>query len=85
VPSCENCVKRGQVCQGYGLRLSWPREDDVRRSATGSEIISIPIDASWPLHYVNVTPWDIELHQEHLDTGAHGMSIVLPRLQITAG
>lgn len=30
-PTCSNCVRAGKTCQ-YGLRLSWPREGDARRS-----------------------------------------------------
>ncbi|CAG7563454.1 unnamed protein product, partial [Fusarium equiseti] len=35
VPKCNRCVKLGVQCQGYGLRLSWPRRNDRRRAIVG--------------------------------------------------
>jgi hypothetical protein len=32
LPTCDNCRHRNLQCQGYGLRLSWPRKGDQRRS-----------------------------------------------------
>ncbi|KAI1279704.1 fungal-specific transcription factor domain-containing protein [Xylaria sp. FL0933] len=34
LPSCANCARVQQVCQGYGMRLSWPRDGDTKRAMT---------------------------------------------------
>ena len=31
-PVCARCMKDRRHCQGYGLRLSWPRVDDKKRA-----------------------------------------------------
>ncbi|KAI8716335.1 Zn(2)-C6 fungal-type domain-containing protein [Fusarium sp. LHS14.1] len=31
-PSCVNCARSKRKCSGYGVRLSWPRPNDRRRS-----------------------------------------------------
>ncbi|KAI0407918.1 fungal-specific transcription factor domain-containing protein [Xylaria palmicola] len=35
LPSCANCAQLQQVCQGYGVRLSWPKEGNTKRFMTG--------------------------------------------------
>ncbi|KAI8634245.1 hypothetical protein F5Y19DRAFT_487713 [Xylariaceae sp. FL1651] len=35
LPSCLNCARLQQTCQGYGVRLSWPRHGDTKRSIIG--------------------------------------------------
>ena len=32
LPSCYNCVRSHRICEGYGLKLSWPDDGDGRRS-----------------------------------------------------
>jgi hypothetical protein len=31
LPSCYNCVRSHRLCEGYGLKLSWPDDGDGRR------------------------------------------------------
>ncbi|OHW99958.1 hypothetical protein CSPAE12_01188 [Colletotrichum incanum] len=74
-PRCSNCVRSNRVCQGYGLRLSWPRDDDRKRmivsragpflKTSGRSNLSSGLS-----HMINATSWDIEVHQ-HLNT-SHG-------------
>ncbi|KAH8742372.1 hypothetical protein F5883DRAFT_513406, partial [Diaporthe sp. PMI_573] len=33
LPSCNNCVRTGRECMGYGLRLVWPDIPDGRRKS----------------------------------------------------
>ncbi|KAH7024863.1 fungal-specific transcription factor domain-containing protein [Microdochium trichocladiopsis] len=35
LPHCKTCAKSNRECQGYGVRLSWPREHDPKRSLLG--------------------------------------------------
>ncbi|KAI0012577.1 fungal-specific transcription factor domain-containing protein [Xylariaceae sp. FL0662B] len=30
-PACNNCIRTGRECQGYGIRLTWPDQPDGRR------------------------------------------------------
>ncbi|KAH7175023.1 fungal-specific transcription factor domain-containing protein [Fusarium flagelliforme] len=31
-PKCRNCTSRGRECQGYDMRLSWPKGNDPKRT-----------------------------------------------------
>ncbi|KAF4453724.1 Arginine metabolism regulation II [Fusarium albosuccineum] len=63
LPACTRCVLSGRTCEGYGTRLSWPRENDARRSMIGPA----PPEQSGAvvrpdLRLVNASSWDIQLH-----------------------
>ncbi|KAI5462779.1 fungal-specific transcription factor domain-containing protein [Mariannaea sp. PMI_226] len=36
-PICVRCIRSLRICQGYGLRLSWPQGRDKRRAIEGPE------------------------------------------------
>ncbi|VUC35922.1 unnamed protein product [Clonostachys rosea] len=65
LPTCANCAKASQECQGYGLRLSWPRAGDKRRIILGgtpseNTPIAAPLQynrGDWP--FVNMHSWHI--------------------------
>lgn len=60
-PICSNCVRSGKSCQ-YGLRLSWPREGDARRSilSRGNYPIA-PTGANFEPYFLNVGHTDTTL------------------------
>lgn len=67
-PTCSNCRHRNLQCQGYGLRLSWPRQGDKRRAV---ELKSIERQKKHLLaklyqhsHFLNMTKWDMDLFYE---------------------
>ncbi|KAI1268816.1 fungal-specific transcription factor domain-containing protein [Xylariaceae sp. FL1019] len=65
LPTCIACARSKRVCHGYGLRLSWPRDDDNKRFAVGSASVpQAPHDAGRfsALHMVHTTNRDIELY-----------------------
>lgn len=66
--SCTSCSRSStpRKCQGYGLRLSWPRPNDRRRA-----VVSNPPPPSPPkptasqisdARFVHTSSWDIELY-----------------------
>ena len=59
-------------CLGYGLRLSWPRENDRRRAMIQSPAVSrrnrLPISNAIP-SFLNTTFWDLTLHHEVVSSG----------------
>ncbi|KID85784.1 Zinc-finger transcription factor [Metarhizium guizhouense ARSEF 977] len=66
-PKCQKCIGARRCCQGYGMRLSWPRDDDKKRvtsSSPPSALISQNRKTDFP--FINTTWSDIELyhHQE---------------------
>ena len=71
-PNCMNCSQSNRKCQGYGLRLSWPRANDRRRAVVSK--LSPPSPTSPPAgqisdaRFVHTTHWDIELY--HSLTGS---------------
>ena len=70
-PACQNCIQSKKVCPGYGLRLSWPRASDRRRTIVSSRC-TLPAKqrpSFGPLHFLNTTTWDFDLHHEIVKTG----------------
>ncbi|KAK3381160.1 fungal-specific transcription factor domain-containing protein [Podospora didyma] len=85
VPACSNCRKRGQECQGYGLKLSWPRINDERRAVTAQEHLILPVRAK-TLEFVNASSRDIEIWKgenelEHSEGKQGGKSMSLSLTQ----
>ncbi|OBS24335.1 hypothetical protein FPOA_04880 [Fusarium poae] len=64
LPKCNRCVKAGRVCEGYGLRLSWPRHNDKRRAIIGPDSKQSRFK-SVPVHHrlVNASSRDVKLHE----------------------
>jgi Fungal Zn(2)-Cys(6) binuclear cluster domain len=61
IPICSNCFRTGKNCQ-YGLRLSWPREGDARRSMVLGGKYLIPLAKSnIEPHFLNVGHVDTTL------------------------
>ncbi|KAI0406920.1 fungal-specific transcription factor domain-containing protein [Xylaria palmicola] len=70
IPTCQRCAKAQRACEGYGLRLSWPREGDKRRAIgvvlplTGTRMEAGQADRHW---FINTTSQDVQMY--------HGLSI----------
>ncbi|KAB5578900.1 hypothetical protein GE09DRAFT_1091434 [Coniochaeta sp. 2T2.1] len=60
LPSCGNCKRRQDACKGYGVKLSWPKDNDSRRSVSAKEHFLIPAQ-SRNLDFINTFAQDIEL------------------------
>ncbi|EHK47090.1 hypothetical protein TRIATDRAFT_306814 [Trichoderma atroviride IMI 206040] len=64
-PHCNNCVKKGRQCLGYGLKLSWPRKGDERRSASlHKKHFIIPVRAKEAV-FVHATSEDVKGSQDN--------------------
>ena len=74
VPTCGCCLKAGRVCTGYGLRLSWPKENDKRRSIVVRTPYSLPqkIDLL-DMHMVNIGKWEMEVYNYLTTTDPMGL------------
>lgn len=63
VPICGCCIKARRICTGYGLRLSWPKENDSKRAIVApppqshSESLEI-----MEMHMINASERDVEVH-----------------------
>lgn len=63
LPSCANCARLGRKCQGYGMRLFWPKDNDPKRAMLGK---SPPVRKRWngslknPL--IHTSFYDMEMH-----------------------
>ncbi|KAH8716741.1 fungal-specific transcription factor domain-containing protein [Phaeosphaeriaceae sp. PMI808] len=66
-PSCMNCSQSSRKCKGYGLKLSWPRENDRRRAVVSKSdppYMSLPdMGQISDARFVHTSHWDIELHR----------------------
>lgn len=67
LPTCKRCARSQRPCQGYEMRLSWPRDNDRKRAIVGH-------DAPLPLRlhrlkgpakrfFINTTWQDVEQYQ----------------------
>ncbi|RYC65036.1 hypothetical protein CHU98_g1145 [Xylaria longipes] len=72
VPNCRRCVQARRECEGYGLRLSWPRENDKKRAIVA---VSPVTGASMRTRhqsfgpFINTTSQDIELYRHLASPG----------------
>ncbi|KAH6888442.1 fungal-specific transcription factor domain-containing protein [Thelonectria olida] len=85
LPTCQKCARARRECQGYGLRLSWPRDGDKKRAITGTSPEArsrgIVVRLGTDLAFVNTTWRDIELHRHlSLQTAMRPLRLVQPTL-----
>ncbi|PQE32560.1 zinc-finger transcription factor protein [Rutstroemia sp. NJR-2017a WRK4] len=61
-PRCSRCAKFSRPCE-YGLRLSWPKATNKKRSLTYSlqDVVGTRRGFS-QTSFINATSWDIQLH-----------------------
>ncbi|KAI1747826.1 fungal-specific transcription factor domain-containing protein [Xylaria castorea] len=62
-PSCANCARVQQVCQGYGVRLSWPKDGDTKRSMLSGKpgsLIKTPTCNN--IELVHTSAFDMEMY-----------------------
>ncbi|KAI0555996.1 fungal-specific transcription factor domain-containing protein [Xylaria curta] len=62
-PSCANCARVQQVCQGYGVRLSWPRDGDKKRfmvNEVSGSLIKTPKCNN--IELVHTSSFDMEMY-----------------------
>lgn len=79
LPVCLHCIRSNLQCQGYGMRLSWPKASDRKRALHG---IATPLkakqsgDLASPFRIVNTSTWDIEIHYYLTNTGFNTRPII---------
>ncbi|KAI3335341.1 fungal-specific transcription factor domain-containing protein [Ustulina deusta] len=65
-PTCQRCASAQRECEGYGLRLSWPRDNDRRRAIRANLLTT---STRTQMRYrdgnllINTTSHDIELYR----------------------
>ncbi|RAK95682.1 Zn(II)2Cys6 transcription factor [Aspergillus ibericus CBS 121593] len=63
LPTCKKCSQSNRICQGYGLRLSWPKVSNTKRAAVGRPVHDKIPPRRWSrVQLVNTSTWDLELH-----------------------
>ncbi|KAH3917496.1 hypothetical protein HBI56_108600 [Parastagonospora nodorum] len=63
IPTCLRCKKSRRECSGYGVRLTWPKEDHSRAlvaRARSNTSHTVPIRGT--LQWINIVPTDVRLH-----------------------
>ncbi|KAI8625235.1 fungal-specific transcription factor domain-containing protein [Xylariaceae sp. FL1651] len=65
MPTCQKCTRARRECQGYGLRLSWPKDNDKRRAAVTAILPPTEARTRYTSRhlFINTTFWDIELYR----------------------
>ncbi|KAI0968310.1 fungal-specific transcription factor domain-containing protein [Xylaria arbuscula] len=81
IPICERCSRSKLPCQGYELRLSWPKRVDGRRWVIGD---SPPrrkrIISGSKCHFVNTSSQDIQLYHYLLTVKSNKKTQHVPRI-----
>jgi len=82
LPACAQCTRSNRICQGYGLRLSWPKANDQKRFLTGKTSSDMKnTSSSSKSLLVNVSAWDLKMHYYLATSARKGYP---PVLNITA-
>ncbi|KAK2049703.1 hypothetical protein LZ31DRAFT_456951 [Colletotrichum somersetense] len=63
LPSCQKCGRAGRSCQGYEIRLSWPKDDDRKRAITGTPSPAVVYPSHGSDIFVNTASHDVELYR----------------------
>ncbi|KAI1152954.1 fungal-specific transcription factor domain-containing protein [Nemania diffusa] len=74
LPNCANCARVQQVCQGYGVRLSWPKDGDTKRSIVSQ--VSAPLESSYEstdIELVHTSYFDIEMYHYLVELRSNGV------------
>ncbi|KAI0102374.1 fungal-specific transcription factor domain-containing protein [Nemania sp. FL0031] len=74
LPSCANCARVRQACQGYGVRLSWPKIGDTRRAIVGR--VSRPLATNYKrtgIELVHASYFDVEMYHYLVELRATGV------------
>ena len=67
---CSQCTRAKRECKGYGLRLSWPKENDAKRaiaSKSPQNTFKVRKYRSGDAVMIRRSHWDIEMHM-HLSS-----------------
>ena len=80
LPACSNCSRSDRKCQGYGLRLSWPKTNDRKRSQAGKA----PFQLARIRHFeisdsrlINYTYFDMDIHHHLSVARSNGGGFIL--------
>ncbi|KAI0376219.1 fungal-specific transcription factor domain-containing protein [Hypomontagnella monticulosa] len=77
LPACRKCVQARRECQGYGMRLSWPRDGNEKRAImVGSQPASM-FPRPGNIFFINTTRRDIELYR-HISVRKQPFHLVQP-------
>ncbi|EEU43589.1 uncharacterized protein NECHADRAFT_82527 [Fusarium vanettenii 77-13-4] len=68
-PSCANCARSKRKCAGYGIRLSWPRLNDRRRSMIHDpgQPPRANLESEKALHFINTYTWHVAMYGSSSD------------------
>src|ERR1700744_5632118 len=65
LPRCGNCTKAQRVCQGYGIKLSWPRDGDRKRAIISRDTRCTANTLQSNIkRFLNSSSWDTSLSEE---------------------
>lgn len=75
LPRCANCARLQQECLGYGVRLSWPREGDTKRSIVGRPIAPLVRRRreGTGIELVHTSYFDIEMYHYLIELHSSGV------------
>ncbi|KAK8041776.1 hypothetical protein PG993_006299 [Apiospora rasikravindrae] len=78
-PACERCTRSQRECQGYEVRLSWPRPNDKKRAIVAKDVVpSIQhsgLKGAAGRSFINTTWQDVERYH-HLSAQAQTSQLV---------
>ncbi|KAI1266383.1 hypothetical protein F5Y18DRAFT_28123 [Xylariaceae sp. FL1019] len=80
LPTCSSCARLNHKCQGYGVRLSWPKQGDRKRSLVGETVTGLnkPVSRNARLHMIHTSYFEVDLYHYLVDVNNKSISS-LPR------
>ncbi|KZL82129.1 hypothetical protein CI238_07580 [Colletotrichum incanum] len=63
LPNCQRCARAQRKCQGYQMRLSWPKDYDKKRAITGHSPPGVIYPSREAGLFINTTWRDMELYR----------------------
>lgn len=83
-PACQNCLQSKKKCLGYNFRLTWPRTSEARKAVVKRHQILLPSKQkhlpSRRIQFINTSTWDLDLHNEVVNTGRYKRQVNLGHL-----
>lgn len=64
LPTCRKCARAQRKCEGYEIRLSWPRDNDKKRAIVADSPLAVLNPGRRSNLFVNTTWQDMEVYRD---------------------
>lgn len=64
LPTCRKCVRAQRKCEGYNMRLSWPKDSDKKRAIVADSPPAFLNSGRRNNFFVNTTSQDMQVYRD---------------------